>query len=70
MEALFGGKYGMLRIQLLISMIALFERIELSFIRRFPPNRANGVAVFEGSPIRYNKVKRLKIREKITSWSS
>ena len=53
----------MLRIQLLFSMIALFVpialfvRIELlcSCIRRLPPNRANGVAVFEGSPIRYNR---------------
>ena len=53
----------MLRIQLLISMtalfvpIALFIRIELSCssICRLPPNRANGVAVFEGSPIRYNR---------------
>ena len=46
----------MLRIQLLLSMIALFVRIELllcSSIGRLPPNRANGVAVFEGSPIRY-----------------
>ena len=24
---------------------------------RFSPNRANGVAVFEGSPIRYNKAR-------------
>ena len=32
-------------------------RIELlcSCIRNLPPNRANGVAVFEGSPIRYNR---------------
>ena len=37
-------------------MIALFVQIELlcSVIRRLSPNRANGVAVFEGSPIRYN----------------
>ena len=49
----------MLRIQLLFSMIALFVRIELlrSSFLRFPPNRANGVAVFEGSPIRYNKAR-------------
>ena len=37
-------------------MIALFVRTELlcSSIRRLPPNRANGIPVFEGSPIRYN----------------
>ena len=45
----------MLRIQLLFSTIALFVLIELyRSIRRLPPNRANGVAVFENSPIRYN----------------
>ena len=46
----------MLRIQLLFSTTALFVRIELlySSIRRLPPNRAYGVAVSEGSPIRYN----------------
>ena len=40
----------MLRIQLLLSIISLFVRTELlcSSIRRFPPNRANGVAIFEG----------------------
>ena len=37
-------------------MIALFVRKDLlsSSIRRHPPNRANGVAVFDGSPILYN----------------
>ena len=47
----------MLRIHLLFSMIALFVRIELlcRSIRRLPPNKAYGVAIFEGSPIRYNK---------------
>ena len=47
----------MLRIQLLFGMIALFVRIELVFgsIRRRHPNRADGVVVFEGSPVRYNK---------------
>ena len=46
----------MLRVQVLFSTIALFVRIELlcSSIRRLPPNRAIRVAVFEGSPIRYN----------------
>ena len=46
----------MLGIQLLFSMIAVFVRIELlySSIRRLPRKRANGVDVFEGSPIRYN----------------
>ena len=46
----------MLRIQLLFSIIALSVRIELlcSSIRRLPPNRANGVAVFDSSLIRYN----------------
>ena len=41
---------------LLLSMIALFVRIELLFssIRRLPLNRANREALFEGSPIRYN----------------
>ena len=42
----------MLRVQLLLSIIALF--VHSNSIRRLPPNRANGVAVFEGSPIRYN----------------
>ena len=43
-------------VQLLFGMIALFVRRELLFssLRRFPQNRGNGVAVFEGSPIRYN----------------
>ena len=52
----FGGKHVMLRKELLLSMIALFVRIELlcSSFRRLPPNRANGVAVFKGSPIRNN----------------
>ena len=37
-------------------MIALFIRIELpcSSVHRLPQNRAYGVAVFEGSPIRYD----------------
>ena len=49
----------MLRIQLLSTM-TLFVRIELlcSSIRKLLPNRTNVVAVFEGSPIRYNKVLR------------
>ena len=36
---------------ILFSMITLIVRIELlcSSIRRLPPNRANGVAIFEGS---------------------
>ena len=40
----------------IFSMIALFILIELlcSSVRRLPPNSAYGVAVFEGSPIRYN----------------
>ena len=44
----------MLRIHLLLSMRALFVRIELlcSSVRRLSPIRANGVAVFEGSPVR------------------
>ena len=44
-------------LRILFSMIALFVRIELlrSSIPRLPPNKANGVAVFGGSPIRYNK---------------
>ena len=48
----------MLQIQLVFSAIALVVCIELlcSSIRRLPPNRADGVAVFEGSPIRYNNV--------------
>ena len=35
---------------------ALFVRIELlcSSVYRLPPNRANGLAVFKGSPIRYS----------------
>ena len=43
-------------VQLLFGMIALFVERELlvSSFRRFPQNRGNGVAVFEGSPIRYN----------------
>ena len=46
----------MLRIHLLFGMIALFVQIELlcSSVRRLPPNKAKGVAVVEGSPIRYN----------------
>ena len=46
----------MLRIQLFFSTIALFARIELlcSSVQRLPPDLANGVAVFEGSPVRYN----------------
>ena len=47
----------MLQIHLLFSMMALVVRIELlcRSIRLLSPNRANGVAVFEGSPIRYNR---------------
>ena len=50
----------MLRTQLFFNTIAVFGenlRIELlcSSIRRLSPNRANGVAVFEGIPIRYNR---------------
>ena len=43
-------------VQLLFGVIALFVRRELLFgsFRRFPQNRGNGVAEFEGSPIRYN----------------
>ena len=43
-------------VQLLFGRIAIFVRRELLFCsyRRFPQNRGNGVAVFEGSPIRYN----------------
>ena len=43
----------MLQIQLLLSMIVLVVRIELlySSICRLPSNRANGVAVLEGSPM-------------------
>ena len=43
-------------VQLLFGMIALFVGRELLFssFRRFPLKRGNGVAVFEGSPIRYN----------------
>ena len=54
--ALFRGKHVVLRIQLLSSTLALFVRTELlcSSIRRLPPIRANGVAVFERSSIRYN----------------
>ena len=44
----------MLRIQLLFSMIALFVPL-CSSICRLPPNVANVVAVFLGSPIRYNR---------------
>ena len=46
----------MLQIQLLLSMIVLVVRIEFlySSVCRLPSNRANGVAVLEGSPIRYN----------------
>ena len=52
-------KHVTLHIQLFFSMIAVFIRTELlcSSIRLFvifPPNRANGVVVFDGSPIRYN----------------
>ena len=45
-------------------MIALFVRklLMCSFIRRLPPNRANGVAVFEGSPIRYNNARLHKLQ--------
>ena len=54
--ALLEGKHTMLRIQLLFNIISLLVGIKLlcSSICRFPPNRANGEAVFEGSPIRYN----------------
>ena len=49
----------MLQIQLhvLFSIKALLVRIELpcSSLRMLPPNRTNGVVVFEGSLIRYNK---------------
>ena len=43
-------------VQLLLGIITLFVRRELLFssFRRFAQNRGNGVAVFEGSPIRYN----------------
>ena len=43
-------------VQLLFGMIALFVRRGLLFssFRRFPQFRGNGVAEFEGSPIRYN----------------
>ena len=53
---LFDGKHVMLRIQLLLSMTALLVWTELlcSSICKLPLNRANRVAVFEGSPIRYN----------------
>ena len=46
----------MIRIQLLFSTIALFIRIELevSSIRRLPPNSADAVTEFKGTPIRYN----------------
>ena len=46
----------MLRIQLHFSTIAEFVRIELlcSSVRSLPSNRANGLTVFEGRPIRYN----------------
>ena len=54
--AVFGENHVMHRIQLLFSTIALFMRIELlcSSIRRLPPSRANGVAVFGSSLIRNN----------------
>ena len=54
--ALYGGNYVMIRIQLLFSTTTLFVRTELlcSSIRRLPSNRTNSVAVFEGSPFRYN----------------
>ena len=50
---LFAGKHVMLRIKLLLSMRALFVRIELlcSSVRWLSPIRANGIAVFEGSPV-------------------
>ena len=53
----------MLRIQLFFSMIALFVRIEPLFRsnRGLPPKRANRVAVFESSPIRYNSALLYKI---------
>ena len=62
--ALFGGKHVLLRIQLLFGITALFVRIELlcSSVRRLPPNKANGVAVFEENPIRYNKALLCRIR--------
>ena len=43
-------------VQLLFGMIALFVGRELLFssFRRFPQNRGNRVAAFEGSPVRYN----------------
>ena len=46
----------MLQIKLLFSTIAVFVGIGLQFnsVRRLPPNKANGVAVFEGSIIQYN----------------
>ena len=46
----------MLQIQLLLSINALFVRVELlcSSIHMLPSNRENGVAVFGESPIRYN----------------
>ena len=43
----------MLRIQLLFSKKAPFGRL-CGSVHRLPPNRANGVFLFEGSPIRYN----------------
>ena len=53
--ALFVGKHVLLRIQLFFSTTALFIRIELlcSCVHRLQPNKANGIAVFEDSPIRY-----------------
>ena len=51
----------MLRIQLLFGAIALFVQIALlcSSVCRLPSNSANGVAVFEGSQIRYNNARLL-----------
>ena len=51
----------MLRIQLLFGAIALFVQIALlcSSVCRLPSNSANGVAVFEGSPMRYNNARLL-----------
>ena len=43
----------MLRIQLLFSTIALFV---CGSVCKLPPNRDNGVAEFEGSPIQYNSI--------------
>ena len=51
MVVLFVLKHVIDRIQLLFNKTALFVRIELlcSSFRRLPPNRANEVAVFEGT---------------------